>query len=348
MMTEAELAAIKECVDDPERVLTNAAVVKRLSHDFYIPPVSAFLHPVILYYKYTPIAEPTTFADAQRVLCTELGLKGRVLIAEEGINGTLAGTSENIGRYLADLRADERFADIEIKVNEGDENTFPKLSIKVRAEIVALHADIPLKADQDNHLSPADWKRRMESDPNAVIVDVRNRYESDAGKFEDAIVCEIEHFRELPAYVDRLTDIKDKTVLMYCTGGIRCEKASALFRSKGFKNVHQLHGGILTYQQEFGNEHWLGECFVFDQRMTVKVEDNLKPIGQCAHTGRMTSRFVNCLHDPCHRLFLLSEDAEQENENYKLCPNCLANGMTADKAEYKRESAIPARSVCSV
>lgn len=292
-------------------------------------------HPVILYYKYVTIADPAGFADAQRTLCTALGLKGRLLIAEEGINGTLAGTAENIARYIEDLKADARFNDIEIKINEGDENTFPKLVIKVRPEIVALHANIPLTADQDNHLTPAEWKQRMESDPDAVIVDVRNNYESDAGKFENAVTCDIDNFRDLPAYVERLADLKDKTVLMYCTGGIRCEKASSLFRSQGFKNVFQLHGGILTYQKEFGNEHWLGECFVFDQRMTVKVEDNLVPIGKCAHTGRTTSRYVNCLHDLCHRLFMLSEESERENPQYKLCPKCLAEGLTTETAIYK-------------
>ncbi len=119
----------------------------------------------------------------------------------------------------------------------------------------------------------------MEEDPEAVLLDIRNRFESDAGKFEKAVVCDIEHFRELPQYVDRLESLKDKTVLMYCTGGIRCEKASALFRSKGFKNVFQLHGGIAAYQEQFGNEHWQGECFVFDQRMTVRVDEGLVQIG---------------------------------------------------------------------
>ena len=174
--------------------------------------------------------------------------------------------------------------------------------------------------DKDNQLSPAEWKRLLEENPDAVPLDIRNRFESDAGKFENAVVCDIEHFRELPQYVDRLQGLKDKTVLMYCTGGIRCEKASALFRSKGFKNVFQLHGGIAAYQEQFGNEHWQGECFVFDQRMTVRVEEGLVQIGRCAHTGRATSRFVNCLHDPCHKLFILSAEAEAENRDHQALP----------------------------
>lgn len=289
--------------------------------------------PVILFYKYVPVADPADFVEAQRKLCTALHLKGRLLVAHEGINGTLAGTASAIETYLADLKSDTRFSDMEIKISEGDEQAFPKLSIKVRPEIVTLNAGPDIIADQDNHLSPAEWKHALENDPDIVVVDVRNRYESDVGKFENAIACEIDNFRDLPAYTDRLEELKNKKVLMYCTGGIRCEKASALFRSKGFKSVFQLHGGIVTYQKEFGNEHWLGECFVFDQRMTVKVPENLKLISKCAHSGRLTTRFMNCLNPKCNELFLLAEETEQENPDMRLCPDCLAKGMTAEMSK---------------
>ena len=291
-------------------------------------------YPVILFYKYVVITDPEGFANAQRALCAELGLKGRVLIASEGINGTLAGPRESVDTYVAALRGDARFADIGMKVSGGDAGTFPKLVVKVRHEIVTLGAG-PLVPDQDNHLSPAEWKRALEEDPDVAVVDVRNRYESTAGKFEGAIACDIGHFRELPDFVGKLDTIKDRKVLMYCTGGIRCEKASALFRSRGFTNVFQLHGGIVTYQEQFGNAHWLGECFVFDQRMTVRVDEALVPIGACAHTGRATNRFANCLHDPCHVLFLLAEETERENADMRLCPACLASGLTSASADYK-------------
>jgi UPF0176 protein len=295
--------------------------------------VATAAYPVILFYKYIAIADAETFAAEQRELCCFLGLKGRILIASEGINGTLAGCAEAVDRYIASLRSDARFAEIKIKVSAGDAGTFPKLIVKVRPEIVTLNAGA-ITPDKDNQLSPAEWKRMMESNPDAVPLDIRNRFESDAGKFEKAVVCDIEHFRELPQYVDRLQSLKDKTLLMYCTGGIRCEKASALFRSKGFKNVFQLHGGIAAYQEEFGNEHWQGECFVFDQRMTVRVEEGLVQIGRCAHTGRATSRFVNCLHDPCHKLFILSAEAEAEDRDHRLCPECLSAGISFETAKY--------------
>lgn len=301
-------------------------------HATSLPDITA-TYPVILFYKYVAITEAEIFAAAQRELCGSLGLKGRILIASEGINGTLAGLAGDVDRYIASLRADGRFADIEIKVSAGNAGTFPKLVVKVRSEIVTLNAGA-IAPDKDNHLSPAEWKRMMEENPDALPLDIRNRFESDAGRFENAVVCGIEHFRELPQYLDRLESLKDKTVLMYCTGGIRCEKASALFRSKGFKNVFQLHGGIAAYQEQFGNEHWQGECFVFDQRMTVRVEEGLVQVGRCAHTGRATSRFVNCLHDPCHKLFILSAEAEAENRNHKLCPECLGAGISFETVEY--------------
>ncbi len=293
---------------------------------------------VILFYKYIAVAQPEQLAVEYRELCGRFGLKGRVLIASEGINGTLAGPVDAINEYVSALHADSRFSDVAIKVSAGDVSTFPKLVVKVRPEIVTLGAG-PLTPVQENQLSPAEWKRMIEEDgPDVVLLDVRNRFESDAGKFDRAVVCNIEHFRELPAYMPALEPLKSRKVLMYCTGGIRCEKGAALLRQHGFNDVYQLHGGIVSYQEQFGNEHWQGECFVFDQRMTVRVEDNLVQIGRCAHTARPTSRFVNCLHDPCHKLFLLAEETERENADYRLCPECLEAGITSQTADFRKRA----------
>jgi UPF0176 protein len=293
------------------------------------------LHSVILYYKYVQLSGVERFAAEHKWLCASLGLKGRVIVAAEGINGTLAGPPDAVQSYMDAMHADSRFADMEFKLSEGSSDTFPRLSVKVRPEIVTLAAGIPLKADLDNHLSPTEWKRLLEEDPEVVVVDVRNRYESAAGKFENAIACEIDNFRELPEYLEKLAGNEDKKVLMYCTGGIRCEKASALFRHRGFKHVFQLHGGIVNYQKEHGNAHWLGECFVFDKRMTIRIEEDLQHVGRCAHSGRPTGRFVNCLHDLCHCLFLLAEETQQEDLETILCPKCRANGLTRMTADYR-------------
>jgi rhodanese-related sulfurtransferase len=166
--------------------------------------------PVILYYKFVEIVDPPVFTEAQRDLCTSLGLKGRILIATEGINGTLAGEDSAIQSYIGELRKDERFADIEIKWSEGGPETFPKLSIRHRPEIVTLKPAEPIGTDQHNLLSPSEWKTMIEDNPDVVLVDVRNNYESDAGRFEGAVTCDIEFFRELPGYMEKLAAQKVK------------------------------------------------------------------------------------------------------------------------------------------
>ncbi len=279
--------------------------------------------PVLLFYKYVFISDPGLLRDTHRAFCNDRRIKGRVLIAEEGINGTLSGPADAVTEYEEFLKKDDRFADMDIKKSWADEIPFPRLAIKVRPEIVTLQADQALEADQDNHLNPDEWKSMIENDPEVVLVDVRNNYESAVGHFSGAVTCDIRYFRELPVYLQNLEHLKERKVLMYCTGGIRCEKASALFRSRGFQNVYQLHGGIVKYQESFGNEHWKGECFVFDERMSTKVEQNLETVGRCAHTGVATSRFVNCANDLCHRLFILSEEAEQNESRYRFCPRCF-------------------------
>lgn len=295
--------------------------------------------PVILFYKYVAIAAPEELREAQRELCQRLGLKGRILIAYEGINGTLAGPVGAIDAYVAELRADARFADLEVKTTPGDETTFPKLAVRVRPEIVTLGAG-PLPADTHNHVSPTEWKRLIEEDPEIVLLDVRNTYETAAGRFEGAVACEIENFRDLPAYLPALEPLKDRKVLMYCTGGIRCEKASALLRREGFERVFQLHGGIAQYQEEYGNAHWLGECFVFDQRLSVRVEENLVPLGRCAHSGRPTGRSVNCRNLACDRLFLLAPETEAEEAEAKFCPQCR---ISARRVEERRRAQAEGR-----
>ena len=188
----------------------------RSKHQFIWPRIVCLVDyrvneawPVILFYKYVTIAEPERLAAGHRELCASLGLKGRLLVAPEGINGTLGGPAQAIDRYIAALHSDARFSDVAVKISHGDAGTFPKLVVKLRREIVALGLD-EIAPEQHNQLSPADWKRMLEEDPNTVVLDVRNRFESDAGKFAGAIVCQIEHFRELPDYVSRLEKFQKK------------------------------------------------------------------------------------------------------------------------------------------
>jgi len=271
-------------------------------------------------------------------LCQRLGLRGRVLVGSEGINGTLAGPQGSTDAYQAALRAYPEFRDVVFKASSAEKSPFPRLEVKVRPEIVTLGAGQALDPNAQGapHLPPAEFKRMIEEE-DVVLFDVRNRYESEVGRFKGAITPAIENFRELPQALSQYEELKDKTVLMYCTGGIRCEKASALFRQAGFKRVFQLEGGIVTYGEQVGSEHWEGDCFVFDERMMIPIGDSAAkpPVGRCAHTAVPTRNVINCLHDPCHRIFLAAEEAIAANPDLRLCPSCIQAGLTSATADYK-------------
>ncbi|HEU5078227.1 MAG TPA: rhodanese-related sulfurtransferase [Opitutaceae bacterium] len=292
---------------------------------------------VLLYYKYVRVSDPQKLAAEQRALCQSLGLRGRILIGAEGINGTVAGVQTATDAYQENLRTYPEFGDVVFKVSSAEKIPFPRLEIKVRREIVTLGAGEELDPTRDTapHLSPLEWKRMIEED-DVVLFDVRNRYESEVGRFKGAITPPIENFRELPAILPQYESLKDKTVLMYCTGGIRCEKASALFREAGFKKVFQLEGGIVTYGEQVGDAHWEGDCFVFDERMMVPVGSSAEkePVGRCEHTGRPTRNVVNCLHDPCHKILLVAPEAIAANPDFRLCAECLGRGLTSATADY--------------
>jgi UPF0176 protein len=292
---------------------------------------------VLLYYKYARVADPRALAEAQRALCVELGLRGRILLGVEGINGTLAGDAVATARYCAELRARPEFADIVFKTSYADTPPFPRLQIKVRREIVAFGAgdDLDPAREAAPHLPPAEWKRMIEQE-EVVLFDVRNRYESEVGRFRGAITPPLENFRDLPRVLPQYAHLKDKTVLMYCTGGIRCEKASALFRREGFIKVFQLEGGIVSYGEQVGDAHWEGDCFVFDERMTVPVgrAEPGRPIGRCEHSGATTRNVVNCLHDPCHKLIVVAPVALAADPDARLCRDCRRAGLTSATADY--------------
>jgi UPF0176 protein len=300
---------------------------------------------VLLYYKYTALSDPGTVAAQQREICARLNLRGRVIVASEGINGTLAGSRESTQAYEAAMGAIPEFAGMEFKRSQSSDTVFPRLSVKLRPEIVSLHGgdSIPHVDAPESHLTPAQWKETLEKEKGEIILfDVRNRYEWEVGRFRGAITPPIENFRELPAALDQYSSLKDRKILMYCTGGIRCERAYGLFQKAGFKNVLQLHGGIVTYLEQFPEDHWEGECFVFDGRMVMQSPPDGQAIGKCAHTGRPSNQLVNCLHDPCHRLFVIHPDELAREPELALCPECRSRGLTRALADYKGSPARPA------
>lgn len=259
---------------------------------------------VLLYYYYTPLANAAEFTDEHLDFCLDLGLLGRIIIADEGINGTVSGTREACTRYMNFLKNDPRFSGIDFKIEESDKHTFQKMHVRYKPEIV--HMGLRNK----NDVKP--WERtgihidgetflKMKEEPETVVLDVRSNYEHKLGRFKGAITLNIDNFREFPEHIDELETLKDKRVITYCTGGIKCEKASALMLEKGFKEVYQLHGGIIQYARETGGKDFDGECYVFDNRVSVPVNTvNPTIISTCHRCGTTTARMINCANPECN------------------------------------------------
>ncbi len=228
---------------------------------------------VAAFYKFVSLPD---FAEKQQPLldyCQAQGVKGTILLAKEGINGTIAGQGEKIDSVLSFLRSDSRFADLEHKESSAEEAPFERMKVRLKKEIVTLGLpEVDPSQQVGNYVNAKDWNALI-SDPEVVVIDTRNDYEVKIGTFKGADNPETESFREFPEYVQRHLDPrKHKKVAMFCTGGIRCEKASSLMISQGFTEVYHLKGGILKYLEEVPTEEslWEGECFVFDERIAVR------------------------------------------------------------------------------
>lgn len=284
---------------------------------------------VILYYNFTKIDNPDAFCKEHKQYMKDIGIKGRVYISREGINGTLGGTPEKVQIYKDYLRSLEGFEDTEFKEDKNDSVPFAKLICKVRDEIVAIHEEGLDPKDGGRYLSPAEWREYMESDEDYVLIDVRNNYESRVGHFKGAVKPDVKYFYDFPKWLDDADIPKDKKVLMYCTGGIRCEKFSVLMKQKGWDDVNQLHGGILTYAKEEGGKHYKGKCFVFDDRLVVPVnKGDLQPIAKCEITGKPADSYINCANMECNKLFVCSE------EGAEIMEGCCSEECR--QSEYKR------------
>src|SRR3989338_2236416 len=233
---------------------------------------------VLLYYKFHPIQNPEQFTEEHREFCQEHNLVGRIIIGEEGINGTCAGQIKDVNAYMDYVHSLGGFEDMWFKEHFVEELPFQKLSVRCRKEIVALGQGIDM-AKTANYLSPEEFHRMVKQsfhDGSIAILDGRNEIEARVGKFRNAIAPKIKFFREFREEMrkDEYRPLKQKKVLMYCTGGIRCEKASAMLREEGFRDVYQLKGGIYNYLAKFPNGHFEGSCFVFDGRMQVACTEN--------------------------------------------------------------------------
>ncbi len=280
---------------------------------------------ILLFYKYTKIAEPEKLMQDQKLLCQRLGLKGRIIIAKEGINATLEGTREDTEKYLDDLFSHPEFADIHIKKSEGTGNAFPKLSVKVRSEIVATHLqerDIDPTQVTGKYLTAEELHEWFRSGKEFYIVDMRNDYEQTVGLFRDSLKSGMKNFRNLPEVIHSLEHLKNKTILTVCTGGVRCEKASGFLVENGFSDVYQLYGGIVTYMEKYPGEDFVGSLYVFDNRLVMgfNMDDPKREIiGRCAVCNSPSEHFINCRDGFCHRHFICCKEC-LAGEEAILCP----------------------------
>lgn len=271
---------------------------------------------VISFYKYVKIEDPEVLMKGHLNWCLENGLKGKVYLAKEGISGSIFGDDELTRKYKNYLKSYKIFEDIWFKETPTDSVAFSKMHVRVKEEIV----NSGLRSTKLEHtapkLTPEQLLKFYEDKKDFVIVDARNWYESKIGKFKNAITPQITHFREWPKVVESLSEYKDKTIVTYCTGGIRCEKASAYMREQGFKDVYQIDGGILNYILQFPDTYWEGGMFVFDDRRVFEpnTNDELMYTANCHFCGKPTSYHINCHNIDCDKIIVSCHDCKVEKE----------------------------------
>lgn len=274
------------------------------------------MYSVLLYYCFTDLHEAEAYTEEHRAKCQELGLKGRVLIAREGINGTVCGLTSACEQYMQWLSQDPRFDGIEFKVDDASEHVFKKLIVKHRPEVITLGTELeqPVHQRTGTRLSPTEWHEMMGRE-DVVLLDGRNTYESSMGRFQGAICPPVEAFRDLPAWIEEhKSELEGKKVLTYCTGGIRCEKLTAWMLQAGFKHVYQLHGGIVNYAKDpqTRGEGFEGVNVVFDDRVAVPAGEKAAIVTVCRECGTSTANYVNCANVECNIRIVLCASCEAE------------------------------------
>lgn len=287
---------------------------------------------VILYYKFTPVQDPTMTMHWQRELCRRLNLTGRIIVSPHGINGTLGGDLDNLKEYKREMNRSAIFRGITYKWSEGSGEEFPRLSVKVRPELVAFGVPDEVQVDSQGvvgggkHLKPEALHKLLEERDDVVFFDGRNAYEAAVGRFKGAIVPETRTTHDFIKEIDssKYDELKDKPVVTYCTGGVRCEILSALMKNRGFNEVYQVDGGIVKYGEKYGDEGaWEGSLYIFDGRMEQRFSDKSVDIGECSHCGGKTSRYINCENISCNDLVLVCEDCAET----ATCAKCLVSRM---------------------
>lgn len=293
---------------------------------------------ILLYYKFTPIADPSAVRLWQKTLTDSLNLRGRILVSRHGINGTVGGEMDDLKKYIKATKEFTGFKDITFKWSDGSREDFPRMSVKTRRELVGFkNSDDEFDVDEHGvigggvHLKPKQVHELVEQYGDDVIFfDGRNEHEAKIGKFKNAIVPNTNTSRDFIAELesDKYDDLKNKKIITYCTGGIRCEVISAMMKKRGFNDVYQIDGGIVKYGETYGDDGlWEGSLRVFDNRMTVDFSDHAKTIGRCSHCEGPTNNFENCAWANCNDLVLICLSCKQDPDLLFHTEVCRQNAM---------------------
>lgn len=300
----------------------------------------------ILFYKYVTIEHPEALAEWVRARAQELHFKGRVIVAAEGINATLEGTLEETQRFIEELRQKNEFHDLKVKTSVSDGNTFPKLRVKVREEIVGTKfslQDADPRVRTAPHLPPHELHEMYAKNEDFVVVDMRNSYEFASGHFKGSIDPGLRASRDLEKAIVKLEPYKDKKIVTVCTGGVRCEKMSAYLLSHGFKNVYQLEEGIHTYMQKYPGKDFLGTLYTFDDRIVMDFDGEREIVGACHFCKKQTEDYLNCKNDACHLHILACETCQQKQEKRFCSFRCLIEGNLLNLRITSKKALIPLR-----
>jgi UPF0176 protein len=278
---------------------------------------------ILLYYQYTDIPDQDQFLADHKALCESLNLKGRIIVAKEGLNGTVEGSVKETEQYIKKLQKDSRFTKTDFKRSEGTGTAFPKLNIKIRTEIVSSYQGNNLDPNKvtGKYISPEKLHELISSDKKFYIVDMRNDYEQAVGYFDNSLLAPFTNFRDLPKILPILESLKGETIVTVCTGGVRCEKASGFLVQNGFADVYQLYGGIVSYMEKYPNEDFLGTLYVFDGRVTMgfNLDDPTHVVvGKCCFCKKPAEKYYDCkyIHCPGKRHFISCESCNLEKRGF--------------------------------
>ncbi|GLV53530.1 UPF0176 protein YbfQ [Dictyobacter sp. S3.2.2.5] len=285
---------------------------------------------ILLYYKYVEVADPQAVKLWQKTLCQLLGLKGRIIIAPEGINGTVEGTVEATRQYMRAMKEYPAFSEITYKISEGTGDAMPRLSVKVRKDIISdsvAHWGVNPSQKTGKYLTADELHTWYESGKKFYLVDLRNDYEHQSGHFDNAILPAMENFRDLPKIIPELQQLTDAPMVTVCTGGVRCEKATGFLMNNGLQDVYQLQDGIVTYMEKYPNQHFKGKLYVFDNRILMGFHTDApehEMVGHCIICQKPSEHYVNCTNDDCHRHLICCEDCLASYTAFTCPQGCRA------------------------